>query len=442
MENEYFISKNDDMRIFRMSSFLYYKLFLFATCRDCDYNLADISHRKDGCQMSYISVSEASKRWNVSIRQVQRLVSNNRIPGARKFGKAWMIPVDAEKPADPRREGKQPDKSLSDELCYVLTSTSMPMPANNPDVILEVIEDERLRIQYELELSYLRGDFEQALRCFKKTEGDDAVRLRASYMAIVTAVSLGDYHEYAEIAEYLKRYIAANTCGIVSAFSEMSLAAADVSAMAPNMVPSWLKEGDFSALPLQIRPIALYIRAKYLQSTRQFEAMLTVGQTALSLCESQQGITQMDIYYRVVCAIACNCLHQSDDARRWLMEAMNIALPYGFIMPFAESVLALGGLVEKCLNESFPDYYDVIMEKYECTMKNWITFHNLFTKDNITQMLSVREYHIALLVAHRTPYADIAEQYHISVGRLKNIMLEIYEKLFISGRDELAKYVF
>jgi len=56
-------------------------------------------------------------------------------------------------------------------------------------------------------------------------------------------------------------------------------------------------------------------------------------------------------------------------------------------------------------------------------------------------MLSLREYHIAMLVARRVPYAKIAKQYGISVGRLKNIILEIYEKLFISGRDELVKYV-
>ncbi|MDF3001291.1 MAG: hypothetical protein K0Q48_1410 [Bacillota bacterium] len=392
--------------------------------------------------MGYISVSEASKRWNISLRQVQRLVSNNRISGARKFGKAWMIPADAEKPSDPRSEKKLPDKSLSDELFFVIASTSMPMPANNPDAILEFLEDERLRIQYELELSYLRGDFERALICFKKTEGDEAAKLRACYMAIVTAVSMGDYRKYTEIAEYLKIYITDNAGRNVSAFAEMSLAAADVSAMAPNMVPSWMKEGNFSALPVQIRPIALYIRAKYLQSTRQFEAMLTVGQTALALCESQQGITQMDIYFRVVCAIACSCLSRSDDARRWLMEAMNLALPHGFITPFAESIIALGGLVEQCLKDSFPDYYDAVLRQCESAIKNWITFHNLFTKDNITLILSVREYHIALLVAHRTPYAEIAEQYSITVGRLKNIMLEIYEKLFISGRDELAKYVF
>jgi DNA-binding CsgD family transcriptional regulator len=57
-------------------------------------------------------------------------------------------------------------------------------------------------------------------------------------------------------------------------------------------------------------------------------------------------------------------------------------------------------------------------------------------------MLTLREYHIALMVAHRVPYVKIAKQYHISVGRLKNIMLEVYGKLLISGRDELLKYVF
>jgi DNA-binding CsgD family transcriptional regulator len=41
----------------------------------------------------------------------------------------------------------------------------------------------------------------------------------------------------------------------------------------------------------------------------------------------------------------------------------------------------------------------------------------------------------------RVPYKEIAKRFNISVGRLKNIMLEIYEKLYISGRDELAQYV-
>ncbi len=128
-------------------------------------------------------------------------------------------------------------------------------------------------------------------------------------------------------------------------------------------------------------------------------------------------------------------------AARRLLEAMRIALPHGFITPFAEPVSDFGGLVEKCLEEEFPHCSNAVIEQWKCTVKNWITFNNHFTRDNITLILSLRESHLAQLVASHVPYAKIAKQFNISVGRLKNIMLEIYEKLCISGRDELAQYV-
>jgi len=169
--------------------------------------------------------------------------------------------------------------------------------------------------------------------------------------------------------------------------------------------------------------------------------MLAVAQTALTLSAQPQGFTTTDIYLRVTCAAACHCLGRDDEARRWLLEAMRLALPHGFITPFAEVVTTLGGLVEQCLEQEFPACRKAILEQWSRTWKNWISFHNQFTKDNITLMLTLREYQLALLVARRVPYAQIAKQHCISVGRLKNIMLEIYEKLHVSGREELAKYI-
>ncbi len=125
----------------------------------------------------------------------------------------------------------------------------------------------------------------------------------------------------------------------------------------------------------------------------------------------------------------------------WLLSAMRLALPHGFITPFAELVTSLGGLIEECLEQEFPSSYKTIMEQWERTWKNWIAFHNQFAKDNITLILSLREYHLAMLVARRVPYAKIAKQYGISVGRLKNIMLEIREKLFLSNQEELERFI-
>lgn len=52
--------------------------------------------------MDYISVKAASEKWGISERRIQKLCEENRIKGTLKFGRAWMIPKDAEKPIDGR----------------------------------------------------------------------------------------------------------------------------------------------------------------------------------------------------------------------------------------------------------------------------------------------------------------------------------------------------
>lgn len=389
--------------------------------------------------MEYISATEASEKWGVSTRQVQRLLADNRIPRAKKHGRSWMIPRDAEKPLDPR--SNLPQKSLSLDLADVIACTTVPMPEDNPLAILDTVKEERQRLQYEGELAYLCGDFKKTMRCYQRTEGDEAAKLRASMMAVAAAISLGDYRGYMKIESYLKGCIKANQGSDIAVIADLALASVAVSVTAPNMVPDWLKEGYFSTHPVLAAPYTLYLRAKYFHCIGRYESMLAVAQTALTLSASEQGITFSDIYLRVTCAVACHQLDRDDTAKRWLLEAMRMYLPHGFITPFAEVITQLGGLAERCLEQEFPDYYDAVIEQWKGTVKNWITFHNQFTKDNITLMLTRREYHLALLVARRVPYAEIARQHCISVGRLKNIMLEIYGKLHISSRDELARYV-
>lgn len=53
-------------------------------------------------KMSYLSISQTSKKWNVSARWINDLCIDGRIPGAMKIGSYWAIPEDAEKPRDER----------------------------------------------------------------------------------------------------------------------------------------------------------------------------------------------------------------------------------------------------------------------------------------------------------------------------------------------------
>jgi len=52
--------------------------------------------------MDYISVRAAAENWGISERRVQKLCEEGRVPGARRFGRNWMLPGDTQKPEDQR----------------------------------------------------------------------------------------------------------------------------------------------------------------------------------------------------------------------------------------------------------------------------------------------------------------------------------------------------
>ncbi|MBR2949519.1 MAG: helix-turn-helix domain-containing protein [Lachnospiraceae bacterium] len=53
--------------------------------------------------MDYLTTSELSKLWGISSRRISLLCAEERIPGAVKKGKTWLVPSDAQKPEDPRK---------------------------------------------------------------------------------------------------------------------------------------------------------------------------------------------------------------------------------------------------------------------------------------------------------------------------------------------------
>ncbi len=54
--------------------------------------------------LQYITAREAAEKWNISQRRVSILCAENRIPDVAMLGNMWIIPRDAKKPKDARRE--------------------------------------------------------------------------------------------------------------------------------------------------------------------------------------------------------------------------------------------------------------------------------------------------------------------------------------------------
>ncbi len=63
--------------------------------------------------MYAMTTKDAADQWGITPRQVQLLCAQGRIPGAVRFGHAWVIPADAEKPED--RRSKRKDKKEEEQ---------------------------------------------------------------------------------------------------------------------------------------------------------------------------------------------------------------------------------------------------------------------------------------------------------------------------------------
>ena len=62
-----------------------------------------------------MNVKEAAKLWGISERRVRVLCANGQIDGAFQYGKLWVIPDGAEKPADGRIKAKASLLDLIDQ---------------------------------------------------------------------------------------------------------------------------------------------------------------------------------------------------------------------------------------------------------------------------------------------------------------------------------------
>lgn len=54
--------------------------------------------------MEYMTLKETGEKWGVSARRVNYYCAAGRIPGAVKMHTIWLIPKQAEMPADGRRK--------------------------------------------------------------------------------------------------------------------------------------------------------------------------------------------------------------------------------------------------------------------------------------------------------------------------------------------------
>ena len=108
--------------------------------------------------MEYIKISQIAEKWGISPRRVRVLCSEGKIPGVIRKGKLYMIPEDAEKPAD----GRMTRNSIFSEIEIKKERLSKMRPLTTGEV-------ERLREEFMVEFTYNSNAIEGNTLTLKET---------------------------------------------------------------------------------------------------------------------------------------------------------------------------------------------------------------------------------------------------------------------------------
>lgn len=101
--------------------------------------------------MSYINVKQAAELWKLSDRRIRVFCETGAIPGAKKNGRAWLIPEEAVKPFDKRLQRGKIIPDQYTDLFYRIDSKKQEVDRRRPLTFGEVL---RLKEEFLIEFTY------------------------------------------------------------------------------------------------------------------------------------------------------------------------------------------------------------------------------------------------------------------------------------------------
>lgn len=239
----------------------------------------------------YLSIREAAEKWGVSDRRINQYCSEGRIPGAERIGKAWVIPADAEKPGDPRKQ-KKPSSPHKASKTPELFPGFMPLLNTpfEPGHCVETIEKMKAGPKKDIALAeyhYFSGQAEKAMQDTEVylTSTDGATRLSACWIFAYSCLTMGriDYARHA--LQEIQNTLAANrkTAPPVRAIESFVAFAAAVLLHLPLPEKMPPMETFLPLLPPGLRAFALYVLAHYLYLKEEYGQSVGIVEATLAM---------------------------------------------------------------------------------------------------------------------------------------------------------------
>lgn len=403
--------------------------------------------------MEYITVKEAAEKWGVTPRRVQILCNQEKIKGAVRFGKSWMIPTRAVLPSSAK--GEEPHMPLPKRSPF-LDMTNLYHTAGKADECAEMlINNPEAHALFEAQIAYRRGEVDKVYdkaRYFLSAHSGFYAILGGGMLLALCAIWRGDIQLWNEA----KKHVCEAPCDSEHNREIISLALAiiDSSIYDNKDFPEWFTIGNFETLPADSHPSAKVFYIKYLYmaayaiASKQMQLEGVQGLALMKMIPNtiEPLITQAvvdrtvvpEIYLRMSCAVAYHNVGEKNKAIVHMDKAIALALPDGLYGILTEYVRHFDGLLQERIALVDENAVNAVMELYKTYSVGWSrlsgTVRNKYIATNLTQ----REHEIAKLTVFGFSIKEIAAMLYVSESTVKQAIARTIDKTGVLGKNEFV----
>lgn len=395
--------------------------------------------------LQFETAQEAAARLGLTVRAIQKHAAAGKIPGAERHGRVWMIPCDYVPAAKP---DKSETGGIPDVYQYpfrpAMPLLSSAYPVGHVMEHIEAISDPGEKQIALAEYYFFSG---QSEKCAQTAEPylnshEPALRLSASLLCTFANLSRGHVHLTRFAMDNLRRQIETGFhADMPVQFYAVGMFVATMAAVLLHLPEKNLPPLDeyLCHLPGGLKLYACYVLAHKAYLNKDYAKSLTIADIGLALCPKQYPIAA--VYTHIVAAMALINMKRTDEALAHMDKAWKIAEPDGLIQPFAEHHGLLQGVMEIYFKKNAPDVLPGMIEITYAFSAGWRRIHNPDTGHDVADNLSTTEFTIAMLYNRDWAVKEIADHMDMSERTVKRHIASIYNKLGISDRAMLEKFM-
>ena len=389
--------------------------------------------------MEYESASRTAERLGVNVRTVQKWCKENKLKGAKKVGRDWLIPVDVHS-----------TENSSDTDTKSVISNPIPLFNYSHEIggcfdYINSIEDEDKRNICLGEYYYYRGEFEKSSEILESYLNDENPDYSFTAAFICAYDNLCNKHtnmakfSFELVKQHFNKYFPKKTddkrLQALSVFFMFNLAIQFQ--YSEDEIPKL--EDYMKYLPNALKLYSCYLMAYKAYLDRDYSRSLGIAETALNCCLNTYPLAAA--YIHIIAAVDYMNLMNIKAAKERVEKAWELVEKDGLIVPFVEHYSLLQGLVEVFFKKQYPEEYNKIVSRAKQFNNTWFAIHNEKTGRTVADNLTTTEFIIAMLYNRGWRMKEIANHLELSERTVKNYMQIVYEKLGINNKRELEKFM-